>query len=432
MSSTTERRDSRTIAELTSRRINRIRFEVALLFGLVFALGFGLFAAVLLANDARDIDQSARNQLEVSAIFWAFRVDYDESTNQITKENYVPQAAGSTYVVASPPAGSPGSVDDTYLAPLPDPWPDVNLGPLTARAVENGEETFGTVDYNGTQLRAVAVPIVKHSDGKSSGAGAIVAVTDVTSADAAHRRLVIETILGGLALILVSAGLGYLISGRTTRLATDALRQQERFLADAAHELRTPIASIRAVAETALAPASDEETVALERIVRITETSSVLVDDLLTLARMDAHQQEVDKEPVRLDLLTEEICGNYDDIAFDGEDVVVHADATLARRAVDNLVRNAVKHARAGNERAAIRVTVRSAGKGGVVTVADEGPGIEPSLLPDLFDRFQSGRSSSGSGLGLAIVDWIAWAHDGSVTARNRERGGAEFTFTFG
>jgi signal transduction histidine kinase len=103
---------------------------------------------------------------------------------------------------------------------------------------------------------------------------------------------------------------------------------------------------------------------------------------------------------------------------------VVSADPALARRAVDNLITNAVRHA--GAEEIVVRVA------GGVVTVADRGPGIDLEVLPHLFTRFVISPTTGGSGLGLSIVREIAIAHGGTVEGHNRADGrGAEFILTF-
>jgi two-component system sensor histidine kinase TctE len=99
----------------------------------------------------------------------------------------------------------------------------------------------------------------------------------------------------------------------------------------------------------------------------------------------------------------------------------VNGDAGLLRRAVSNLIRNARAHG--GGDVKAVVYPSR-------VIVSDRGPGIDRAVADSLFERFHTGPSSKGHGLGLPIVKWIAEAHGGTVTLRNRDGGGAEATFT--
>ena len=99
----------------------------------------------------------------------------------------------------------------------------------------------------------------------------------------------------------------------------------------------------------------------------------------------------------------------------------VQADADLVRRAVGNLVDNALRHGRVPGRAAAVHITVA----GGRVTVADNGPGIDPATAEASFERFTS--SGGSSGLGLSIVRWVAQAHGGTLRVYNAEKGGAIF-----
>ena len=213
-----------------------------------------------------------------------------------------------------------------------------------------------------------------------------------------------------------------------------------RFLADASHELRTPLSSIRGYAELfRLGAASDPAQIelALARIEGESKRMGVLVDDLLALARSDEQRTPV-RRPTDVGALVVEI-GRDATVAEPDREIVVIDDsgATLVavdpeqvRRAISNLVRNAVIHTPSGTP-----VEIRAAGSadGVEVTVRDHGTGLEPGSERLVFERFwrSSGDSAraarQGSGLGLAIVAAVAEAHGGGATAEQAAGGGAMF-----
>lgn len=247
--------------------------------------------------------------------------------------------------------------------------------------------------------------------------GAVIAVVDPAESDAAHDDLRARVLGIATALVLAAAAAAWFVAGRTTRPVARALGQQERFLADAAHELRTPIAAIRATAEAPLADA-DEASIRLDRVAALASSASTMTDDLLTLARMDAERMELRTEPTRLDLLVEAVVDDHPAVHLAAEEVVAEVDPSLMSRAVANLLRNALDHGGATAE-APVDITVDAGG----VTVADAGPGLPEGI--DLFARFGSGSTSTGHGLGLPLARWIARAHGGDLTAEDRPTGGA-------
>jgi two-component system, OmpR family, sensor kinase len=240
----------------------------------------------------------------------------------------------------------------------------------------------------------------------------------------------------GLAL---NAMLDRLEGAFTERQASeDRLRQ---FIADASHELRTPLASIRGYAELfRMGAARDPQDVerAMSRIEDEAARMGVLVEDLLTLARLD---QIADAPHSEVDLaqLAEDAAGDARATApdrpialeHDGTTVVL-GDAHQLRQVLANLLRNALVHTPEGTP---IRITVAAAGDDVRLEVRDHGPGL-PTEDPDsLFERFwraEGGRErgKSGAGLGLAIVAAIVAAHGGRVSASNAVGGGAAFVVT--
>ena len=216
-----------------------------------------------------------------------------------------------------------------------------------------------------------------------------------------------------------------------SRAALDAsVSAQRQLVADASHELRTPVTSLRTNIEVLLSGAEldgEDRDRLLRDVVEQSEELSNLVSDLIEVARGDT--PPADMVDVQLDTLAEEALDrarrNTPQVEFTErlEPVVVRGDPERLARALNNLLDNAALHAGHGGP---VEVTVDGTG----VTVRDHGDGISEADLPHIFDRFYRGASSrarQGSGLGLAIVSQAAAQHGGSVTAANASGGGAVF-----
>jgi len=205
----------------------------------------------------------------------------------------------------------------------------------------------------------------------------------------------------------------------------EGFAKMKTFTANAAHELRNPIATVRSALETSLgrSPREMQESIqdALEELTRLTE----ITEKLFLLARADAGRLLGDVSPVDLSKIAAQVAAAFEgpamekgiSIKVEGNPVSVNVDAALMRRAIHNLVENAVKYGRNGGE---IRIRVAPEG----VEVVDDGPGISPEHLPRLFDRFyrvDPSRSDRvpGTGLGLAIVKSIVEAHGGTIAVES-------------
>jgi two-component system OmpR family sensor kinase len=226
--------------------------------------------------------------------------------------------------------------------------------------------------------------------------------------------------------------LGTALNGMLARIEASVEEREasqeltRRFFADASHELRNPLASLRANAELyqqgvlADRPQVDE---AMRRIALESQRMSSLVDDMLRLARLDQHPGQ-QHDPVDLTALVIE-CAERARIADPNRAWQEHVaaglgavgDEELLRRAIDNLLANVRAHTPAGTV-----ATISAAEHDGAVTieVSDNGPGVPADQLPRIFDRFyRAGQQSHcpGSGLGLAIVAAIAVTHNGTAEA---------------
>ena len=211
-----------------------------------------------------------------------------------------------------------------------------------------------------------------------------------------------------------------------------------RFVADASHELRTPLTSIRGYAELFRRGAEERPEDLAKSMTNIEAEAArmgVLVDDLLLLARLDQgrplERESLDLAGVVTDAVESARAIEPDrtiDLATEGP-LEIMGDASRLRQVVDNLLDNTRVHAPAD---APVHVAVTTDGDEAVLSVADEGPGIDPEVAARIFERFTRGdpsrsRGTGGAGLGLSIVTAIVEAHGGRVRASSRDGGGSMF-----
>lgn len=217
-----------------------------------------------------------------------------------------------------------------------------------------------------------------------------------------------------------------------------ASRKQQRFLADAAHQLRTPLAGLQAHAELALAqPLPEPSRAQVERVHQATIRTGRLANQLLALARAEPGARSVNSR-VDLKAIVE---GEADawvhqalardiDLGFELEPAPVDGDAFLLREALANLMHNALEYPPRG-----ARVTVRTGRResGVFVEIEDDGPGIAPAQRARVLERFYRvpGTPGTGSGLGLAIVREIAAGHGATVVIGDSSSAGCRVAITF-
>ena len=220
----------------------------------------------------------------------------------------------------------------------------------------------------------------------------------------------------------------------------DSFTRLSQFSADLAHELRTPIANILGEAQVALTRprSSDEYREVVESTVTECEHLSLIVDNLLFLARAEGAEKQT--QPAEFDgrAAIEKIAAYYQTIAEDRHIAIrcdgqgkIFADPVLFERALGNLVDNALRFTPESGE---IRMSVAAGNKHTEVSVTDNGAGIAAAHLPRVFDRFyraDPSRSSDGTGLGLALVKSIVDLHGGSATVRSELDRGTTFTLNF-
>ena len=232
------------------------------------------------------------------------------------------------------------------------------------------------------------------------------------------------------------------INGLMDRLAVSSAAQR-RFIADAAHQLRTPLAGIHSQAERALTERNPGAVrVALQRVAHGTQHATELANRLLTLARagtpLTAPPTDVDLIGVVRDTIAEHLphaLSRRHDLGFDGVAVgsrcIVRGDALLLRELLSNLIDNALRYSPDGG---AITVAIRRDEVGAyALAVYDTGPGISPDERERVFEPFYRGADvvAPGTGLGLASVRTIAVAHGATVSLAGSDGGGLHVTVQF-
>ncbi|PZR64505.1 MAG: hypothetical protein DLM71_02930 [Chloroflexi bacterium] len=239
----------------------------------------------------------------------------------------------------------------------------------------------------------------------------------------------------GIVIIAVSL-VAYHLAGRTLRPIQQALDRQRRFVADASHEMRNPLAAIRSTAESALQAGigADQRGVALQRIVDASERLSVLTDDLLLMARSERGLLDPVLEPVDLSLVAAEAVQELRALRPDSlvtpnltPDLLVRADEQQLTRIIGNLLDNAIRHGGGGT----VELRTRELNGEATLEVIDHGPGIAESDLERIFEPFYRVRprdgAAKGTGLGLAIGAELARRNGGRLTAVSRPGAGATF-----
>jgi signal transduction histidine kinase len=216
-----------------------------------------------------------------------------------------------------------------------------------------------------------------------------------------------------------------------------AVNTLSQFVGDASHELRTPIAVIRTTAELSLRRARTPESyrASLEQITAEAERMTQLVEDLLTLARSDAHTAEVPLAPFEVSELLEEVCQEMSGLAdlqaieirTEFTPQIVMGNRTSLHRLFLVLLDNAVKYSHKGG---LVKVRVGATSTHVRISVEDSGCGIDEANLPHIFKRFyrvDPSRTGAGHGLGLSLADSIAKAHGATIEVESSVGSGSRF-----
>jgi signal transduction histidine kinase len=347
-------------------------------------------------------------------------------------------------IVLLPDGSSYGDLDETsFSLGLPYTY-------MAQRAGQERQTIKDTIQGPGGAVRVMSIPVKKYGE-----FGSVIAVVQAAQSRQAVTetvgRLVLVLVLTGMGALMLAAGGGLFMSRRAMRPVQEAFGRQRTFIADASHELKTPLTLIRADAEVLSRGIDDPNKTSDNRelvddLLGETDRMNALLSDLLLLARLDADKVSVSREPFDLALVLSETSERFAARAgAEGKNLEVHhSGKLLARGDADRtgqilaaLLDNALRFTPQGGT---ITVEGSIVDKRVEATVSDTGPGIAPEGLDRIFERFYRadthsaartrGPSGAGTGLGLAIARDLARAQGGGLTAENIEGGGASFTLS--
>jgi len=232
-------------------------------------------------------------------------------------------------------------------------------------------------------------------------------------------------------LLVIVGAASYALARRSLAPLLAGRERERQFVTDAAHELRSPLATIATIAQNARAAGSDELRDALAHVGQVSIEASNLVGDLLTLAR-EPRAQLLHIEPLDLAALARHVAHDFEERAQErrvtlnvsASSAIVDGDERRLAQLIRNLLENALRHARSRVE------LLVDASDGRVrLVVQDDGPGIEPELRQRIFER--SFSTGDGAGIGLAIAAWVAQAHAATIRVAESTPSGSRFECAF-
>ncbi len=415
------RRPEREARSPALARLRRLRLSLTVLFTAALAVGLAVLAALVLHKDSEARLDSLESTMG-RRVTGASRLIYYSNEGRLRLDGL----RGDDLTVGTPEVRV---FDGTGPRPRPVfasngpqlPLAYAQLAAIARRAVAAEDLVAETVtDAAGDRVRLLAGPFYRDPEGDA--AGAVVSAAALGPTESAHDELVLTIVLACAGLLVLAAGAGYLLAGRSLHPALRGLAQQEALLADAAHELRTPVASIRATLEAAQLDPSTAAA-AIEEARSTSAGMGETLDALLAWARLEAGTEPPHKTELRLDQLVEDLAAEVapeGEIEVSASPTVVRGDPVLLRIAIRNLLDNAVRHGRDPARPAAVEVEVGD----GTVVVRDRGPGLPGEALDrEGVARFRS-EAPDGTGLGISIAARIADVHGGELSAANRDGGG--------
>ncbi|MEP7065204.1 MAG: HAMP domain-containing sensor histidine kinase [Gemmatimonadota bacterium] len=409
-------RNTRPSAAAT-RALRRLRLRVTAWYVGTFALVLVMLGALLFATLAHDLSVSLDASLRASTREIARAVERREEDDRLPErrsdddlgELRIPDRELFLFDLAGRPL-MPRSADSTMQS-------------LARDAASRGSSTKSWDAPEDKTLQAYAERFTTKK-GRSFVAAAV--VNRDTIDDRYAMLLSLAGALGALGLVLVASG-GWLLAQKSVAPVELTMERMRRFMADAAHELRTPVAVIRSRVEVTLErprDAASYETTLTELRIEI-ERLAALVNDLFALARADADERAFTPTRVQLDEIVLEAVSTAGWIAArreialevaEAEEVMIDGDAALLRQLVLIILDNAIKFSNIGDT---VTIAVRVEHDSAIVTIRDTGVGLADVDISRIFDRFYRAESvrgaTTGAGLGLAIAKWIADVHGAQI-----------------
>jgi len=401
-----------------ARALNRLRLRVTAWYVGMFALVLAVLGALLFAALAHDLSMSLDASLRAAA------KEIARATQRREEERALP---GATAIDAVDELRIPDHelfLFDSSGHPLKPSSADTTVQSLARDAAAKGSSAKRWDAPPDLTLQAYAERF-------TTAGGALYVAAAIMNRDPIDDRyamlLAYAGALGVLGLVLVASG-GWLLAQKSVAPVERSMEQMRRFMADAAHELRTPVAVIRSRVDVTLERPRDAaayETMLAELRAEV-ERLATLVNDLFTLARADADERPFSPVRVQLDEIVLAAVSTAGWMASrrgirlevtEAEESVIEGDAALVRQLVLIVLDNAIKFSHDGGK---IEVGVRVHAGVATVIVQDEGVGIASADVPRVFDRFYRAESARGAtvgaGLGLAIAKWIADVHGAQIT----------------
>ena len=373
-----------------------------------------LFVTLVLAAVFTGVMLTARSSLEQS------------STRQLEKalrgEGYDGQNGQPCFVTEVYSSGTVRVMGSSYYQ-----ISEEDLLALVQECLSQQEESGLLTDYHLRYLRYDGALSIR------------IAFTDSTLEQSALRAMAGNLLLIALAALVVLLGCSYLLSGVAARPVERAWQEQQRFLSDASHELKTPLTVILSSADLLEESASGEQQRYVDNILAESRRMKELVEDMLTLSRTESGRAAAPFAPLDLSDLVTDAALRFEPVAFEAghpleydiqNGLSLTGDCQQLDQLVDILLDNAVKYAAPGG---AIRLTLNAAGRNAVLAGENPGERIPAEKLSHLFDRFyrvdDARTGAAGFGLGLAIARQITARHKGTITAASDESA-TRFTVT--
>ena len=411
----------------------RLRLQLTLWYGGVFTLilvllGGGVFFAVR-RQLSRQLDASLRSA--TVALQRAARI---REVERAQAKGPVMDAVGELHI----PDRMLFLLDSTGTPLIPDKAP-AWVQQAAHDAAVNGQSDLDRSEPGDREVRL-------HAQRFTGGHGTVyiaAVATDRLELESRYASLI--EVFGAAAFVamLLVAGGGYVLVRQSTAPIERSMDHMRRFMADAAHELRTPVTLLRTRAEVALGEDRDARRDAdtLRAVVREVERMGVIVGDLLTLARADSGELPAARKTVYLDDIASDAVESIRSLAAQHqvrvgigsfEEAPITGDPVLVRRLLLILLDNAIKFTPPGGQ---VRLDVTLADGWRTAAITDSGVGIAAEDLPRVFERFfrsdGARRDTDGAGLGLAIARWIADQHGAGLDVRSTAGARTTVTISF-
>ena len=414
------------------RPLARLRRQLTLWYAGLFTLVLGLLGGGLFVAISHQMSRRLDASLDAAtaALMRAARIREVERAG-----------AGGAVVDAVDELHIPGRtlylLDATARPIKPSQAPDWIRG-AAGKAIAQ-EQLYRDLDVDGRELRIHA----QRFTGSTGTVYVAVAVADRVELEDQYTLLIEAFAVAGLVGMLLAAGGGYVLIRKSTAPVERSMDQMRRFMADAAHELRTPITLLRTRAEVAAGQDREatRDAATLQAIEREATRLGEITGDLLTLARADAGEWPVAREALYLDdaaagaVEAARTLAEHKRVVMEVgtfEEAKILADPALVRRLLLIVLDNAIKFTPSGGR---VRLDVSAQDGRAAVVVSDTGIGIPAEQLPHVFERFYRGdparREAEGAGLGLAIARWIADVHGARIDVGSQPGVGTRVTLRF-